>query len=226
MHTALAIENFTSTAIAARSIPPTCVADVPAATAGLVRSHEKDEEIFAEGHRAAFVYKVVSGAVRTSRLLCDGRRQIDAFHLSGDIFGIEAGDEHRFTAESVGNTVVIAYRRCSIEALAASDSALAQQFVVGMMRSLERAQDHVLLLGRKNAIERIASFLLDLAERIPDKAVVDLPMSRIDIADHLGLTIETVSRTLSQLEREAVIGLPSTRRIVLRNKTALQRLAA
>jgi CRP/FNR family nitrogen fixation transcriptional regulator len=92
------------------------------------------------------------------------------------------------------------------------------------MRSLERAQDHMLLLGRKSALEKIATFLLDLSERLGDDQV-DLPMSRTDIADHLGLTIETVSRTLTQLERQHVIELPAHRRsIQLSNKAALRRL--
>ena len=93
-----------------------------------------------------------------------------------------------------------------------------------MMRAPERAQDHMLLLGRKSAMEKIATFLLDLAERL-DEDQVDLPMSRTDIADHLGLTIETVSRSLTQLERQKVIALPAHRRsIVLKNKAALQSL--
>jgi CRP/FNR family nitrogen fixation transcriptional regulator len=194
---------------------------------GSARVLSKDEEIFAEGDRAAFFYKVVSGAVRTSKLLSDGRRQIDAFHLAGDIFGIEAGEEHRFSAEAVNLATVVAYRRCSLETLASSDGPLARQIVAAMMRSLERAQNHMLLLGRKSAMEKIATFLLDLAERVVGDGHVDLPMSRADIADHLGLTIETVSRSLTQLEREGVIELPAHRRtIVLRNKAALRRLDA
>ena len=93
--------------------------------------------MFGEGDRAAFFYKVVAGAVRTSKLLSDGRRQIDAFHLPGDLFGIEAGEEHRFGAEAVGDATVIAYRRCSLDGLAASDGAVARQVVGAMMRSLE-----------------------------------------------------------------------------------------
>ena len=191
---------------------------------GSARLLVKDEELFCEGDRAAFFYKVVSGAIRTSKLLSDGRRQIDAFHLPGDIFGIEAGEEHRFSAEALGEATVVAYRRCSLETLAGSDPAFARQLMAAMMRSLERAQDHMLLLGRKSAVEKIATFLLDLSERLAEDQV-DLPMSRTDIADHLGLTIETVSRTLTQLEREHVIELPRHRRsIVLTNKAALRRL--
>ncbi|SEG50424.1 helix-turn-helix domain-containing protein [Bosea lathyri] len=192
---------------------------------GSTRTFAKGAEIYAEGDRAAFIYKVASGAIRTSKLLSDGRRQIDAFHLPGDIFGIEAGDEHRFSAEAIGEATVIAYRRCSLEILAANDSVVARQVVTAMMRALERAQNHMLLLGRKSAMEKIATFLLDLAGRISENGQVDLPMSRIDIADHLGLTIETVSRSLTQLERQGAIEVPAHRRsIVLRDTAALRRL--
>jgi CRP/FNR family nitrogen fixation transcriptional regulator len=110
--------------------------------------------------------------------------------------------------------------------LMASDGELAQQLVAAMMRSLGRAQDHMMLLGRKTALEKIASFLLDMASRVAKtEGQIDLPMTRMDIADHLGLTIETVSRTLTQLERDRVIELPAARRtIVLRDKAALRRL--
>jgi CRP/FNR family nitrogen fixation transcriptional regulator len=139
--------------------------------------------------------------VRTSKLLSDGRRQIDAFHLAGDIFGIEAGDEYRFCAESVGDCVVVAYHRGHLATLTGSDAQLARDITMGMMRSLVRAQNHMLLLGRKSALEKIATFLLDMIERTADDRALDLPMSRTDIADHLGLTIETVSRSFTQLER-------------------------
>jgi CRP/FNR family transcriptional regulator, nitrogen fixation regulation protein len=200
--------------------------DTAAPTVGSIHSYAKDEEIFAEGDRAAQVYKVLSGVVRTSKLLSDGRRQIDAFHLAGDIFGIEAGDEYRFCAEAVGDCVVIAYRRSNLGALMGNDTQLAQEMTMGMMRSLVRAQNHMLLLGRKSALEKIATFLLDMAERTSDDDALDLPMSRTDIADHLGLTIETVSRSFTQLERQGVIELPSARHVVLSNKAALERLNA
>ena len=198
-----------------------------AAALGSTRTLCKDEEVFAECDRAAFFYRVVSGAIRTSKLLSDGRRQIDAFHLPGDIFGIEAGDEHRFSAEAVGDATVVAYRRSSLDGLSGANGAFGSQVVAAMMRSLERAQNHMLLLGRKTAMEKIATFLLDLAERMADHDAIDLPMSRTDIADHLGLTIETVSRSLTHLERDGIIELPAHRRsIVLCNKAALRRLDA
>lgn len=189
------------------------------------RSIHKDAEIYCEGDEAAFFFQVVSGAVRTYKILADGRRQIDAFHLPGDFFGLECSGEHRFSAEAIGAVSIVAYRRASLEALALSDPALARQVIDAMMRSLQRAQDHVVLLGRKSAVEKIASFLLELSGRLAHDDDLDLPMSRIDIADHLGLTIETVSRSLTQLERDGLISLPAHRRAIkLRNPAALVRL--
>ncbi len=194
---------------------------------GSLRTFERDQEIFSEGDPAEFLFEVVSGAVRTYKLLSDGRRQIDAFHMPGDIFGIEAGGEHRFSAEALKEATVRAIRRRSLDALARSEPELPSRLVAAMARALERAQDHMLLLGRKSAREKIASFLLGLAHRIQGAKTLELPMSRIDIADHLGLTIETVSRTLTQFQREKLIELPSNRRvIVLRNVAALRQLDA
>jgi CRP/FNR family nitrogen fixation transcriptional regulator len=196
-------------------------------SSGPRRAVSKDHEIFAEGDEAEYFYKVVSGVVRTYKTLADGRRQIDAFHLPGDFCGLESGDDHRFTAEAVGEVSVVAFRGRSLEALATSNADLARQVVAAMMRSLERAQNHMMLLGRKSAVEKIATFLLDLSDRLAARGDVELPMSRVDIADHLGLTIETVSRSLTQLERAGVIGLPTHRRTIqLRDRAALRRLDA
>jgi len=189
--------------------------------AGLPRALAKDEELFAEGDQADHFYKVLSGAVRTCKLLSDGRRQIDAFHFAGDIFGLEAGDAHRFCAEAVNAARVVAYRRPQL--LALGEAAMA-----AVLANLERAQDHMLLLGRKTAPEKMASFLLGMAGRLPGLGgQFDLPMQRIDIADHLGLTIETVSRTLTQFARDGLIELPAASRSVrLCNKSALRLLNA
>ena len=187
----------------------------------------KDEEIFAEGDSACHFYKVVAGTIRTYKLMSDGRRQIDAFHLPGDIFGIEIGDEHRFSADAVEQATIIAYRRAPLEAVTRQNPAFGDEVLNSMIRSLERAQDHMLLLGRKTAQEKIATFLLDLAERMHEDDRFELPMQRTDIADYLGLTIETVSRTLTQFARDGLIKLAaSSRNVVLADRTALQRLNA
>ena len=188
----------------------------------------KSEELFAEGDEADYFYQVVSGAIRSYKLLSDGRRQIDAFHLPGDIFGLEAGREHRFSAEAVGDVQLIAYRRSRLSALIEEDATFRDRIMTATLRSLQRAQDHMMLLGRKTAQEKLATFLLDMAERLSDDDEhFDLPMQRSDIADHLGLTIETVSRTLTQFARSGLIRLlPASRSIGLCNKMALKNLDA
>lgn len=200
---------------------------VAARPVGAARTLGKGEELFAEGDAADFFYKVVSGTVRTYRLLNDGRRQIDEFQLAGDIFGLEAGAKHRFSADAVDVATVVAFRRRRFETLAHDDPALVDQVMSSMMRSLERAHDHMMLLGRKTAQEKVATFLLDMARRVSNEDRFELPMQRTDIADHLGLTIETVSRTLTQFAREGIIKLAAaSRSVVLCDRVALQRLNA
>ncbi|TGD98359.1 helix-turn-helix domain-containing protein [Methylobacterium nonmethylotrophicum] len=225
MQTALATTGLPpvfSTSLPGRALP------LPATEARPVhrRTVAAEAEIFAGGDRAGTFYKVVSGVVRTYRLLSDGRRQIDAFHLPGDIFGLEAGAEHRFNAEAVTEARLDVHRR-EPRALAGDDGALAREIVASMMKALERAQEHMMLLGRKSARERIATFLLTLSRRMAcDGAAMELPMSRTDMADHLGLTVESVSRAVTQLERDGLIALPPNRRlVVLRDVEALARLA-
>ena len=188
-------------------------------------SFVRNAEIYGENEPAEYLYKLVSGSVRTSKILDDGRRQIGAFYLPGDIFGLEVGSEHALSAEAITDAKVIVVKRSAVEALAARDSDVARQLWAMTGRELQRMQEHILLLI-KTAQERVAGFLLEMAARIKSNSEIELPMSRQDIADYLGLTIETVSRTLTTLENSAAIALPSSRRIVLRNRTALRRLNA
>jgi CRP-like cAMP-binding protein len=181
-------------------------------------------EIYGEGEPADYLYKVVSGTVRTSKVLADGRRQVGGFYLRGDIFGLETGPEHAFSAEAITECRVLVIKHSTLIARARTDHEVAFQLWMLSGRELRRLQDHLLLLI-KNAPERVAAFLLALAERSTGDSI-ELPMSRQDIADHLGLTIETVSRTLSYLESIHAIELVSARRIVLRNRCALSRLNA
>lgn len=194
---------------------------------GTRRIFDRGEEIFAEGEPCIVFYKVVSGTVRTGKLLADGRRQIDAFHFPGDVFGLESGKDHRFTAEAVDKVVVVAYRRGSFGGLVQSDPAFGEQLMTSMLSSLDRAHDHMVLLGRKTALEKMASFLLDIAARRANVARAELPMQRTDIADHLGLTIETVSRTLTQMVRAGLIRLADAgRTVILADKAGLRLLCA
>jgi len=190
---------------------------------GTAMSYARNLEIYGEGEPAEYLYKVVHGAVRTSKVLADGRRQIGAFYLPGDVFGIEGGDEHTYSAEAITDTRVIVIKRRALGNLAARDREVAQQLWAITGQELQRAQCHVMLLI-KTAKERVVGFLLDMAARVANDGQVALPMSRQDIADYLGLTIETVSRTLTELERTAAIALPSSRQVVLRNRAVLGRL--
>jgi CRP/FNR family nitrogen fixation transcriptional regulator len=192
---------------------------------GALMPFARNSEIFGENEPADYLYKLVSGHVRSYTVLVDGRRQIGAFYVPGDIFGLESGATHTFSAEAITDCKILVIRRSTVVALAERDPEVARQMWAATARELKREQAHSLLLI-KTAQERVASFLLEMAERAAADGLVELPMSRQDIADYLGLTIETVSRTLTQLEKTAAIGVPSSRRILLRNRSALRRLNA
>lgn len=191
---------------------------------GMRRTLARGQQVFADGDLCTRFYKVISGTVRTVRVLADGRRQIDAFHLPGDVFGLESGGTHRFAAEAVDDVLLVAYRRNRFSDLVKSDPAFSEQLMSSTLESLDRAHEHAVLLGRKTALERMASFLLNLAGRTAGGDRVELAMQRSDIADHLGLTIETVSRTLTHMVRDGLIRLKGGRTVILADKAALQLL--
>ena len=199
------------------------LAESPLGMIGAPMRFARNAEVYGEEEPAEYLYQVISGAVRTYRMLDDGRRQISAFYLPGDIFGVEAGEMHLSSAEAVTDAQVLVVKRSSVLARAEHEKDLAKQLWTLMVRELQRVQQHSLVLI-KNAEERVAGFLLEMAGRSSGSAAVELPMSRQDIADYLGLTIETVSRTLTHLESTAAIEVPTSRRIVLRNRPALNRL--
>jgi CRP/FNR family transcriptional regulator, nitrogen fixation regulation protein len=220
--------------IAAATVPrPPATSSVPAVNslfdsvelAGVAMPFDRNAEIFGEGEPADYVYKVLSGSVRTYRVLTDGRRQISAFHLPGEVFGLESGEEHSCSAEAISQSSVLVVKRSTVLAAAEREGDVARQLWGITARELGRAQNHSMLLI-KSAQERVASFLLEMARRFSGGSAVELPMTRQDIADYLGLTIETVSRTLTQLQGTATIELPASRRVVLRNRSALTRLDA
>ena len=192
---------------------------------GAPMSFARNVEIYGESEPADYLYKVVSGTVRTYKVLTDGRRQVGGFYVAGDIFGLETGDEHTFSAEAITECKVLVIKRSTVVALAERDHDVSRALWTITGNELRRVQDHIMLLV-KSAQERVASFLLEMSARISADNAVELPMSRQDIADYLGLTIETVSRTLTILENASTIELSSSRRIVLRNRPALSRLNA
>jgi len=189
---------------------------------GSRRSFARDEEIYAEGGPSDGWYKVVSGTVRISKLLADGRRHIAEFCFSGDCFGFENASERVFSAEAVGEVIVMRYPRRATERLIDENPLLARRLCDMTLRDLAHAQTRMLLLGRMTAPERVASFLLEMSERRDTRRVVDLPMSRNDIADYLGLTIETVCRVLSAFKRAGSVAMPNPHRIELRDRRMLE----
>jgi CRP/FNR family transcriptional regulator, nitrogen fixation regulation protein len=185
----------------------------------------RNAEVYGEDEPAEYLYQVLSGAVRTYRMLDDGRRQVVAFYLPGDIFGVEAGEVHLSSAETICESQVLVVKRSAVMARAEHERALAKQLWTLTMRELQRVHQHTLVLI-KNAEERVAGFLLEMAGRSRSGTAIELPMSRQDIADYLGLTIETVSRTFTQFVQSGVIVLETSRRIQFRNRGALNRLNA
>lgn len=180
------------------------------------------EEIYAQEDEAEFVYRVIEGSVRTTRLLSDGRRQIGDFYYPGDLFGLEAGGDHRFSAEALGDCEILVMKRSAAK-LHADGGRLERMIWSATVKELERTQEHLMLLGRKTACEKVASFLLDLADRFRSE-MVTLPMGRQDMADYLGLTIETVSRMLTQLQAQDLVEFSGCRRFRIKRRAGLSRL--
>ena len=204
------------------SSAPHVVADVMERF-GVRMTFAKGEEIFGQDETADLVHSVVSGAVRTSRLLSDGRRQIGNFYYPGDLIGFETGDMHRFSAEAIIDCTILVVKRASLRQFS-GDGELDRAIWEATRRELERTQEHLLVLGRKTACEKVASFLLDLAQR-GAAAIVDLPMGRQDMADYLGLTIETVSRMVTQLQGSQIVEFAGSRHFRVKRWDALERLA-
>ncbi|ENZ81770.1 MULTISPECIES: helix-turn-helix domain-containing protein [Caulobacter] len=210
--------------IRAKSFDTDHLFDAALPTPGACLRLTRDEEIFGEGEDADYIYQVVSGSVRTYRILRDGRRQVDAFLFAGDYFGWEMGEAHRVTAEAMCDTSVRMIRRGALSDLVARRGDAARAVFHLTAEGLQRSQDHVLMLGRRSAIERVVGLLLDIAQRTRADAEIDVPMGRQDMADYLGLTIETVSRALTSLQDEGLIALPTVRHVVLKDRRALERM--
>lgn len=219
------VESKATGGRAARAIPSLRSVAGAIEMMGAPMNFARNSEIYGEGEPADYLYQVISGTVRTSKILADGRRQVGSFYLAGDIFGLEVDDEHTFSAEAITDSRVLVIKRSALVSLAARDSEVARQLWTLTGRELARVQEHILLLV-KTAQERVAGFLLEMAARAPAGDTIELPMPRQDIADYLGLTIETVSRTLTMLENEGAIALPTSRRVTLRKRATLGRLNA
>ena len=190
------------------------------------------ETIFFEGETATHVYNLISGAVRLSKLLSDGRRQIAGFLFPGDFLGITMEDEHAFTAEAIIPSKFCQFSRARFDTFIDTHPHLERRLYAIAAHELAAARQQVVLLGRKTAAERVASFLLMLDARrspscrgaVPDDDIT-LPMSRSDIADYLGLRIETISRELSVLKASRLIRLTSVQSVRVVDRDRLVQLA-
>lgn len=188
-----------------------------------------NDALFSEGDEARSCYKIVSGAVRVVKIMADGRRYVVDFFLPGDLIGFDAGSTYEFTAEAVVDAQLVSYPRPRVDMALAESPQAGRQLLDLALRRLAAAQSQMLLLGRMSAMERIATFLLKLQRRLdgkrPGGRTIALAMTRLDIADHLGLTLETVSRMLNQLKRQGIIDLPHPQHICILKPERLRALA-
>jgi CRP-like cAMP-binding protein len=195
----------------------------PKGTAQLIA---RDAPIFAEGEPARCWYRLTSGSARVFRVLRDGRRHVSEFVFPGRFFGFESGAFHSQGAEAIEPAGVAAYACDSIEQRVVNDAAARQAVRTLLMDRIAEAQERIMLLGRLNATGRLAAFLLVMAQRRskanPLGLVADLPMSRVDVADYLGLTVETVSRLFTALRGRGAIRLPTANRVEILDPALLE----
>jgi len=196
------------------------------AAISVVQSFSPGRAVFSEGDEAKNVYEVMQGTLRLYKLLCDGRRQITGFLSEGHLLGLAHDGHYLYTAEAITEATLCRYPRPRFARMVDEVPGFAQRLLAVTSNELCAAQDQMLLLGRKSAVEKLASFLLMMARRRGIDKRVRIPMTRSDIADYLGLTVETVSRTLTKLKQDGVIALPSANDIELRDHDQLEALAA
>jgi CRP/FNR family transcriptional regulator/CRP/FNR family nitrogen fixation transcriptional regulator len=196
---------------------------------GASATFDKRRTVYYEGDEAQHYYKVVSGVVRLVKVTEDGRRQIAAFLVEGDFFGWTIQDDYSYSAEAVTDVAVVKYSRRRVEEAVRTDAAIGRRVLVLLTNQLASAHDHLLMLGRMTASERLSAFLLDLNKRNggadAGAASVELPMNRRDIADYLGLTIETVSRTMSAMKRKGLVSFTGADSVRLNRCDVLERMA-
>jgi len=180
--------------------------------------HPADTEIYAQGEQAGTIFRIEYGAVRIYRLLADGRRQVVAFHIAGETFGFEAGSSRSFFAETIAPTGL------SLVELG-EDGRYSAELMELALKEMVRAQEHLLVVGRQSAVEKLAVFLVDLDDRRGANGCIDLPMTRTDIGDYLGMTIETVSRSLAKLRAAGILRLKNTRCVEILNARKLRELS-
>lgn len=196
-------------------------------TLGTVCHFARNETIFNEDEEMSASYRVVSGVVRLCRLTADGRRQIAGFRLPGDLIGVEWTGAYEMTAEAVREVVAVRYARTRLDRLLEERSSVRDHLLAHLRQDIRLAQEHLIMLGCQSATERVASFLLQTARRAGagDGALIDMELGRQDIADYLGLTLETVSRTFTELKENRVIQTPKRRHVIVCSMARLKALA-
>ena len=183
------------------------------------------QAVFFEGDESAYLFNVVTGAIRLSKLMPDGRRQIVGFLFSGDVLGLSIAEVYAYTAEALSETTLCRFKRTSLSRMMERFPKLEHRLLDLASNELTQAQDHLLILGRKTATERLCTIILRLAERLGRSdgagSTIELPMTRQDLGDYAGLTTETVSRTISHLRKEGAIDTPDLRTIHVPKTTEL-----
>ena len=192
-----------------------------------VQRRPAGDALFSEGDKADTVYEVMSGMVRLYKLLPDGRRQVTGFLTAGQLLGLAPEGACVFSAEAITEVSVVTYPRDAFERLIDEVPGFARRLLAVTSHELRAAQDQMVLLGRKTAAEKLASFLLLIGVRqSAGQDEIDVPMTRGDIADYLGLTVETVSRTMTRLRQDGLIALPTPARVVVLDRESLENLAS
>ncbi|MGB8602491.1 MAG: helix-turn-helix domain-containing protein [Rhizomicrobium sp.] len=192
-----------------------------------IQTFARNETIYTKGSKSTFTFRVLEGAVRLTRVFADGRRQIVNFYLPDEIFGFEFSETYTSTAEAVGEVVTMRCPRACVLYHSATDPDINLRRLAMLGKSLNAAEKHVTMLGHQSARQRVASFFLTF-EKVrgkDDSFMLDLPLGRQDIADYLGLTIETTCRALSDLKRRQIIDTPRRRQIVVRDPGCLKAIA-
>ena len=193
------------------------------------RTLKAGETLFWEDDPAKYVYFASKGTIKAYKLLPNGRSQIIRFIVSGEIMASSCLQTHSYSAEALGDCAILMVSRKRFDKILAKDTVLMNSLTQKLSEELQKMQKQILLLGRMPATERVSNFLLDIAERQrPENTdfepgfVIELPMARADIADYLGLTIETVSHAFSKFRRDGLIDLPRPNLVHLRDQTGLQ----
>jgi CRP/FNR family transcriptional regulator len=191
---------------------------------------EPHRAFLSEGEPAEHLFNITAGTVKVFKLLADGRQQITGFLFPGDFLGLSSNDRYAYSAEAVTPVTYCRFARKKLEQLLANFPQVEHKLLGIASNELAAAQDQMLLLGRKTALEKVASFLLMLSRRREKAGLapnpVRLPMTRADIADYLGLTIETVSRVMTQLRKSGAIQLPTPDEVRFTDRDRLDEMAA